>query len=98
MTSKICTDVVAPSAVTSRILPLVAPTGTWVTSRVSLTVSIDEALVPLNFNAVAPVNPEPVRMTKLPTGARGGSKRLTTGAATAAAGNSAQIHEHGRIR
>src|SRR5580704_11369950 len=68
-----------PDGVVTAIGPVVAPVGTvaviWVPE---LTVNV--AATPLNFTAVAPVNPVPVMLTDVPAAPEVGVNEVTTGA------------------
>ena len=72
---------VPPGAVTL-IGPLVAAAGTVAVICVSLFTVYTVTAVPLNFTAVAPVNPLPVMDTTVPTVPLAGLKLLIAGAAT----------------
>ena len=68
-----------PAAVVTATGPVVAPAGTvaviWVPE-----VTVNVAAVPLNFTAVAPVNPVPVMLTDVPAAPEVGVNEETTGA------------------
>ena len=60
-----------PAGVVTATGPVVAPAGTVAVIWVS-EVTVNVAVVPLNFTAVAPVKPLPVMVTEVPDGAGGG--------------------------
>lgn len=69
-----------PAGVVTEIFPVVAPGGTVAVIFVSeLTVNV--AVVPLNFTAVAPENPVPLIVTEVPTGPLFGEKDVIVGPA-----------------
>ena len=70
---------VPPGPVTAT-APVVAPAGTVVLIELSL-VTVNAAAVPLNVTEVAPVKPEPLTVTAVPTGPLAGLKPETAGAA-----------------
>ena len=70
----------APEGVVTEIFPVVAPGGTVAVIFVSeLTVNV--AVVPLNFTAVAPENPVPLIVTEVPTGPLFGENEVIVGPA-----------------
>lgn len=70
-----------PAAVVTAIGPEVAPAGTVAVTVESLLTVNALAAVPLNVTPVAPMKPEPLIVTEVPTGPLGGVKAPTTGAA-----------------
>ncbi|MDP9359858.1 MAG: hypothetical protein M3P29_00245, partial [Acidobacteriota bacterium] len=70
-----------PASVITEIGPDVAPAGTVATICVSLDTVYVEALMPLNFTAVAPVKPEPVTVTDVPAAPLEGVKEVIEGGA-----------------
>jgi len=72
-----------PPGVVTLSLPVVAPLGTEVAIVASF-VTLKLAPVPLNLTAVAPLNPEPLTVTLLPTGPEVGVKPEITGTAASA--------------
>jgi hypothetical protein len=69
-----------PEGVVTEIFPVVAPGGTVAVIFVSeLTVNV--AVVPLNFTAVAPENPVPLIVTEVPTGPLFGENEVIVGSA-----------------
>jgi hypothetical protein len=67
VTVKLVELVAAPLGVVTLIGPLLAPLGT-VALICALESTVNEAEVPLKATAVAPVKPEPVIVTLVPTG------------------------------
>src|SRR5439155_16760922 len=65
-TLKMDAEVAVPAGVVTVMGPVVAPVGTLVVIFVS-EFTVNVALVPLNAVSVAPVNPEPVTTTEVPT-------------------------------
>ena len=59
-----------PAAVVTATGPVVAPAGTVAVIWVPEVTVNDAAAVPLNFTAVAPVNPVPVMLTDVPAAPR----------------------------
>jgi hypothetical protein len=82
VTVKFVALVAVPLGVVTVILPVVAPIGTFVSTRVpwALTVN-DAAATPLNRTAVAPANPLPLIRTEVPTGPLFGENEEIVGAA-----------------
>jgi hypothetical protein len=82
VTVKFAALVAVPLGVVTVILPVVAPVGTFVSTRVpwALTVN-DAAATPLNRTAVAPANPLPLIRTEVPTGPLFGENEEIVGAA-----------------
>jgi hypothetical protein len=68
-----------PSVVLTDTGPLVAPTGTMVTSEVELAQATSVALVPLKDTAESGVKLVPVMVTRVPTGPVGGVSALIVG-------------------
>ena len=68
-----------PAGVVTATGPVVAPAGTVAVIWVS-EVTVNVAVVPLNFTAVAPVKPLPVMVTGVPDGPEVGVNEKTTGA------------------
>jgi hypothetical protein len=73
--------VAVPPGVATEIGPVAAPDGTVaVICTPDTTVKFpDPTLVPLNFTSVAPVKPEPLMVTDVPTGPEGGVKSVMAG-------------------
>ena len=69
-----------PVPLVTAIGPLVAPVGTFAVSVVAETTANVGAETPLNVTCVAPVKPEPVTVTVVPTGPDAGLKLVTAGA------------------
>ena len=69
---------VVPEGVVTEMVPLVAEFGT-VAETWSSSVTLNDALLPLNFTAVAPVNPVPVLPTFAPIGPEVGVKLAIVG-------------------
>ena len=67
-----------PPGVVTEILPVTAPTGTLVVICVS-ELTVNDAVLPENFTAVACRKLVPVRMTCVPTGPLVGAKLVNTG-------------------
>ena len=82
VTVKLDELVPVPADVVTEIGPVVAPLGTVVEIDVSET-TLNDALVPLNRTAVAPVKPVPDTVTLVPTEPLAGLKDETVGAAGA---------------
>jgi hypothetical protein len=78
MTVKELALVPVPPAVVTLIVPVVAPAGTVAVICVS-EFTVNEAVVPLNFTAVAPVNAVPVIVTLVPIAPLVGEKLITEG-------------------
>lgn len=72
-----------PPGVVTVMPPLEAPVGTVVVIRVSLTTVNTAATEPPNLTDVAPVNPEPLIVTSVPTGPEVGEIDVIAGAAVA---------------
>ena len=60
--------------------PVLAPAGTNVVSWPVLSGVNDDAAAPVNITDVTPVNPEPVTVTRVPTGPARGEKLAIVGA------------------
>ena len=67
-----------PPGATTVIGPVTAPGGTVAVILVR-EFAVKEALTPPNWTAVAPVNPNPVMVTEVPTGPMVGVKEPNTG-------------------
>ena len=82
VTVKFVPLVSVPEGVVTEIFPVFAPEGTVAVIFVSeLTMNV--AVVPLNFTLFAPVNPVPLIVTEVPTGPLFGEKDVIFGAAPA---------------
>src|SRR5213595_831347 len=81
VTVKLVELVAVPPGVVTLIAPVVAPLGTAVVICVSVA-TVKVAAVPLNVTLLAPVKPEPLIVTLVPTGPLVGAKELITGGAT----------------
>ena len=73
MTVKSPLLIAVPPGVITVTLPPVVPTGTDAVMRVAES-TVNAALIPLNFTAVVPRNPEPLITTDVPMGPEGGEK------------------------
>jgi hypothetical protein len=80
VTEKLPELVPVPADVVTEIGPDVAPDGTVAVSCESVP-AVNDAVVPLNFTAVAPVKPEPLTVTDVPGEPDVGANPLTVGAA-----------------
>jgi hypothetical protein len=83
LTLKLVVLVPVPPGVVTAIGPVVAPLGTLVAMDVSF-VTEKLAPIPPNVTDVAPVKPDPVKVTVVPTMPLGGVKLVTTGEAAKA--------------
>jgi hypothetical protein len=75
---KLAALVPVPAGVVTEIGPVVAPVGTVAEICVAL-LTVNVALVPLNFTDVAPVKPVPVIVTDVPTAPLVGVKLVMVG-------------------
>lgn len=90
VTVKFVPLVSVPEGVVTEIFPVVAPEGTVAVIFVSeLTMNV--AVVPLNFTAVAPENPVPLIVTEVPTGPLVGENDEIAGTAAHEAGATAMV-------
>ena len=85
VTVKLPAELAVPALVVTEILPEVAPAGTEVVIWVALA-TVNVAVVPLNFSAVAPANAVPVTVTGVPTSPLAGVKPVTVGAVAGVGG------------
>ena len=86
-----CVALVAkPSGVTTLIRPVFAPEGTVAVIFTSES-TVNAAGVPANFTLVAPVNPDPLIVTEVPTGPLAGENDEIAGTAAHEAGAKAMV-------